>query len=102
MKRVALVCRGCDTVYPLDLPEGVDLGDETVTCTLECCQDSAMAVLKDVCKNCRGEGSYTREGSGRTDVCDVCGGSGRMTERVVRTRPEVRVGRVIPADEIPF
>ncbi len=103
--RVALVCRGCDAVYPLDLPDGVQLGRESVTMALECCEGAAIAIRPDKCPRCKGEGRYARKGSERVDVCDWCGGTGRRTEgKPVQTLPFVPVGKHDPIgdDDIPF
>lgn len=70
MSRVALVCRGCGTAWPIELPEHVQLGDESV----------AMAF----------------------EHCDLCGGSGRMTERPLDAKRFVAVGPVLTDDDVPF
>lgn len=64
--RIVLTCRACGTTYPLDLPEGVVLGGESVTMALECCEDAAMGVGPDVCPRCRGQGRYERNPDGQT------------------------------------
>lgn len=103
--RIALTCRACGTTYPLDLPDGVVLGGETVTMALECCEDAAMGVGADVCPRCHGEGRHERQGSGRVDVCDLCGGHGRATDRPASLLRFVPVGLLplaIGDEDVPF